>query len=371
VAVWAFLHWRRTKTMRWLIVMCVAVAFGGLIRPANGALLAVALGSGVVSELWREGPRRWLVTLGIALACAAPFALLQGVCNKQITGIWTRLPWTHYGERNDPYDSPSLAVYDAARHSRSAVPHLRAWEEEFTVPAYEKKLEAGTWGRVRDVLHPIASAGLPHPFMLVLVPLAVLVLFARGRWVMVMLLVGFVAVYARHTFFMWHYVTSVAPVTILLVLLGLEGLAGGLPRIGAGVRLIGAAGISALCLFALPQLMRLPPADDWEMELVGLMRRADAQLEPLKKPRSIVLFRFDPADSDPHAEVVYNADVAWPDDAPVIRAHDLGERNRELFAYYARLSPERRVYRYDRIERGGEPVLTYLGTARELSEATR
>jgi hypothetical protein len=83
------------------------------------------------------------------------------------------------------------------------------------------------------------------------------------------------------------------------------------------------------------------------------------------------LFRFDANDSDPHVEPVYNADVAWPDDAPVIRAHDLGVRNRALFAYYGRVAPDRRVYRYDRIERGGEPVLTYLGTAGELAEATR
>jgi hypothetical protein len=30
----------------------------------------------------------------------------------------------------------------------------------------------------------------------------------------------------------------------------------------------------------------------------------------------------------------------WPDDAPIIRAHDLGERNAELFRYYAARKPQ-------------------------------
>jgi hypothetical protein len=70
-----------------------------------------------------------------------------------------------------------------------------------------------------------------------------------------------------------------------------------------------------------------------------------------------------------HAEPVYNVDVAWPDDARVIRAHDLGpERDRALFAYYARVSPDRAVYVYDRAKGFGPDALTYLGTAKELHD---
>jgi hypothetical protein len=43
--------------------------------------------------------------------------------------------------------------------------------------------------------------------------------------------------------------------------------------------------------------------------------------------------------------------VAWPDDATVIRAHDLGARNQELIDYYARVSPGRWVYLYDKSTR--------------------
>ena len=47
-------------------------------------------------------------------------------------------------------------------------------------------------------------------------------------------------------------------------------------------------------------------------------------------------------------EPVYNTASAWPDDAPVVFAHDLGARNREIFAYYAKTQPTRLFYRWDR-----------------------
>jgi hypothetical protein len=63
-------------------------------------------------------------------------------------------------------------------------------------------------------------------------------------------------------------------------------------------------------------------------------------------------------------EPVYNTTVAWPDDAAVIRAHDLGDRNREILDYYARTQPERVFYRYDRASNTLSPP---LGTAKSLA----
>ncbi len=47
----------------------------------------------------------------------------------------------------------------------------------------------------------------------------------------------------------------------------------------------------------------------------------------------------------------------------VIRAHDLGERNKELFAYYAIHGPDRTVYRFSR--RTG--TVETLGKVRDLA----
>jgi hypothetical protein len=87
-----------------------------------------------------------------------------------------------------------------------------------------------------------------------------------------------------------------------------------------------------------------------------------------KKP-AIVLFTFNPETDDTHAEPVYNTETANPDDALIIRAHDLGPaRNQELFRYYANKSPDRAVYRYDLSKHGTREALTYLGTSRELAK---
>ena len=65
-------------------------------------------------------------------------------------------------------------------------------------------------------------------------------------------------------------------------------------------------------------------------------------------------------------EPVYNVDVAWPDRASMIRAHDLGpERDGELFRYYAAVSPNRLVYRFDR--RTGQ--VQELGRVGDLGKA--
>jgi len=39
--------------------------------------------------------------------------------------------------------------------------------------------------------------------------------------------------------------------------------------------------------------------------------------------------------------------VASPDDAPIIKALDLGPRNRELFDYYRSRQPDRTYFLYD------------------------
>ena len=62
-------------------------------------------------------------------------------------------------------------------------------------------------------------------------------------------------------------------------------------------------------------------------------------------------------------EPVFNDTVAWPDDAPIIRARDLGDRDIELYRYYANRGPDRTVYRFDLHAQ----TLTRLGRVRELA----
>jgi hypothetical protein len=84
--------------------------------------------------------------------------------------------------------------------------------------------------------------------------------------------------------------------------------------------------------------------------------------EKVKTP-AVVLFRYRPGVNF-HQEPVYNVDVAWPDDAPIIRAHDLGARNAEIIDYYARTQPDRVFYLFDM----GNGSLTEIGMAGELAK---
>jgi hypothetical protein len=130
--------------------------------------------------------------------------------------------------------------------------------------------------------------------------------------------------------------------------------------------LLGAA-VVGLVAAGYPQLRTDPPTDEWAF--APILRLIDGRLAELGRKPAIVLFRFDVENGNPHIEPVYNTDVAWPDDAAVIRAHDLGkERNRQLFEYYARQTEDRAVYLFDLSAAKLQSPPEYLGTVRELAK---
>jgi hypothetical protein len=178
-------------------------------------------------------------------------------------------------------------------------------------------------------------------------------------------LAPFLLVYANYTFFFPHYAVAMAPAVILLVLAGRSVLRTTWPRASDAVGLVLAAVLIAVALSALPELNRVR-RDQWFD--APLLRQVDRDLAAIDKHPALVLFTYDP-ERPLHEEPVYNADVAWPDDAAVIRAHDLGDaRNRELIDYYARKSPAMAVYRYAEADAApGKTPLRYLGTAQELA----
>jgi hypothetical protein len=182
----------------------------------------------------------------------------------------------------------------------------------------------------------------------------------------------FVWIYSRHTYFIAHYVTSMTPVLIVMVLVGWDALAGLAGRVGAtAVRLAGGLAIAAVSLAALPQVNGRYESEEWDVAPV--MRLIDERIADEVRPPAVVLFRAKPGEVLFHIEPTYNVDVAWPDDGPIVRAHDLGtERDRQLFSYYAALSrrrgeADRTVYVYDLSKEGLGKGPVRLGTAGELA----
>jgi hypothetical protein len=81
----------------------------------------------------------------------------------------------------------------------------------------------------------------------------------------------------------------------------------------------------------------------------------------LARPPAVVLFGPPP---DLWTEMVYNVDVASPDDAPIIHAKDLGPRNVEIIEYYGQRQPDRTFYVFD-WRRGSLLRLGEAGTLRD------
>ncbi len=227
-----------------------------------------------------------------------------------------------------------------------------------------------TGGRVQPAhFFTLADSTLPAHWLLLLLPAgAVGLLGDRRRWTLAVIFVAFVLLYALNPFFLPHYCVVVVPSMILLGLLGVNAIAraaGG--RAGSAIRvgLIVAVGTTAFTSLwevkwtlssasTRPQVERLSGKRDG-------CARSRRDRSHYAKPPAIVLFGTPP---DVWTNMLYNVDVAWPDDAPIIHARDLGERNVELINYYGEHQPERTIYQFD----WGRGSLKRLGQAGELRE---
>ena len=170
----------------------------------------------------------------------------------------------------------------------------------------------------------------------------------------------FVGLYIFYTFFLPHYTLIAAPAVLIMILSGAAVACSVFPSFAGSLRLFFTLIIIALSMGELPEFNR-QAVDEWfhaqELEHI------DQVLANLPEKPAIVMFKFSPQVSS-EEEPVYNADVVYPDLAPVIRAHDLGDdRNVWLYRYYARREPDRAVYRYDR----KTSTLEFLGHVRALA----
>src|SRR5258706_9768299 len=130
---------------------------------------------------------------------------------------------------------------------------------------------------LEHTLKPTLEVALPNPLLLILLPVGVLGLFTRGRWVLAAgMLPLFLLIYARHTFFLVHYAAVVAPALIVLALLGGHAIASALPKSArcAG-QIIAGSIIAAVGLTAYPQLQAPTAPDAWAFPPI---------LRPLRDP---------------------------------------------------------------------------------------
>jgi hypothetical protein len=203
--------------------------------------------------------------------------------------------------------------------------------------------------------------GLPDTLLAILVPTGLLGVARRRCVPLLLVLPLFVLLYSFYPFFLVHYVVIAAPTLVLLVLLGADCVASAGQRRSRVMVTMITLFIVGVTIISLPEFNRVASDSFFHSSVHPRVNDALARLE--HKP-AVVLFRYAP-DQSLEEEPVYNAEVTWPDDAEIVRAHDLGARNVEIFRYYARRHPDRAFYHFDRADNS----IRFLGFAKALASA--
>lgn len=360
LATWAWLRWRRNKDWRWAVAIGAFCGWGAITRPLDALCFAIPIGIAMIVDLWRPEPsrlarQRGLMTAAIALvAGTAPFLALQMVVNDHVTGHPLKTPFTTYAERDYPHTSYGLHTFDPSVRPMSPLQVKQDSYDEWVVPFIKgQQTDTVIDTLLNDRIPTTVACAFPNAFMVMLVPVGVLAM-GRYRWVVAGVLPSFIVGYAFYAFFLQPYTVMAAPAAAVWVLAGRRAMVATWPLRGVtNTFLVGA--IVMLCLTALPQTNRLVSDQPWP----NVLDKVDDQLSRIETP-AIVLFKY----GGQFAKwPVFTTESAWPDDARVIRANDLGPRNVELFRYYAAKPEDRTVYRYDL----ATDTVERLGQVRELA----
>jgi hypothetical protein len=359
--VWGWLMWRRRGRGRgWAIVLGAIAGWAAITRPADAVCYAIPVAVAALKDLRQVTWRQRVITIACVCAGATPFLALQVAFNWKVTGSPFTTPYRLASDLYTPGISLGFRPFDPTTRPATELPQWQEYYDAFTAPAarahtvhnalptlFEKRLPRVAWAGLTGELLLVFIAG---------VPLAL----TRRRWVVAAVVPLFLGMYALFPYLLEHYVGVYVPVLAYAVVLGARGFADAAGRAREPLMLFTALAIAAFCVAALPQVNRVVTDDVLDVRTM----KAAAELCRHVTPPAIVLFKFNPGDNT-HEEPVYNVDVVNIDDAPIIRAQDLGpEQNAKLLRYYAERQPQRRVYRFDRRDES----VTLLGTVSELAE---
>jgi hypothetical protein len=359
--VWAWLRWQKSPSFLAALGIGAFAGWAAITRPVDAIAYALPVGVAMLLTLSRVGNvRLWFITAVAVAIGSAPFLSLQLIQDEGLTGHWFELPYQSYMREN----SPESSYGGASRVSDTAMtrlPQKLAFDREFNQPMVNPDA-ADPWRHWVEWKLPIIAQGTaPTPLLLVLWPMGWLTA-RRRRWVMASMFVCWVVLYWPLAFMLGHYPVVAAPGVIFGIVLGIRQTEAIFPKKRKLVRSVLCLTVLSAAVVSMIQGM-IPPGDD--PLLYGTLDYVYNRLPAQLHGPAVVIVRFRPY-NNPHQEVVFNTDTAWPDDAAIIKAQDLGPaRDAEIIRYYAHVQPGRRMYLLDRGLAELSPV--YLGTAAELN----
>jgi len=358
--IWAWLTWRTKHHWHWAIALGVCIGWAVITRPVDAVAFALPVMIAMILN-WRQiTPRRRLATIVVILAGIAPFFAIQAILNHGTTGSLFKTPYQLYLQQDMPGSDFGFHAFNADAHPLSSLPQKTQYWEKVRLKEIRNHTLAHLPYDLAVKSFWAAYTTLPAGILVIVLPAILFGWKDRRRWVVLSAAPLFVTIYLFNPFFLAHYSVPLVPVMAFAVALGVNVLERGH---NAFLTLM----ILAVCIASLPEFRH--DIHDGSVPALPLMRLAHDQLAVAVHTPAVVLFRFHPSDDPAEAveEPVYNDDVIWPDDAPIIRAHDLGPRNIEIARYYAAHQPTRHFYLLDRKENLGRTTILLhpLGQADE------
>ncbi|HXE53392.1 MAG TPA: glycosyltransferase family 39 protein [Tepidisphaeraceae bacterium] len=377
--VYAWLRWRRRHHSMWALAIGILAGWAAITRPVDALCYAIPIGVAMAIEIRDDSLSRKALCIALLIVGAVPFLGLQVRFDQAVTGHPFQTPYTTYLAEQVPGSTFGFHRFNPAAEPQSTLPQMRRDYEltksylalhqpqNFLSPWIRGQHPAGFAPRPA-YLAMIADTTLPTRALLLLIPAGLLGLTGRGRIVLFATFPVFVLLYILNPFFLEHYSVPIIPAVLLLVLLGANAVADALPstrgQIGAAL-VAGIVAAAVTSLWEINHVLVANPAHQITDEPMpsALLRKAH---DVLTGERAVVLFRYAP-NHNWKAEPVYNSDVTWPDDAEVVRAHDLGARDVEIVKYYAQRQPDRTFFVWDL----GKDELRRIGTAADLWNAVQ
>lgn len=341
--VWAWLRWSRRRRVGWVAVMGLLAGWAAVTRPFDALCFAIPIAIAVLREMRRQSWRTVCKTVAAGCLSAVPFLALQFSFDRAVTGHLFKTPVTRWDHLYAPQWEIGAAAPDANFRLPSQLPEMQQFYREFVVTGVQDIANHGVLSAVvKNRLPDLLWTVVPVPLILLFAPLG---LVGLGEWKRCTLFLGLplsVVLYAFYPLHLSYYALIAAPAALMLVVMGVQALANAFRAHREQAEVVVAMALAAVSLTSLSEL------NPWLNDLTvtaPVLVDVEHKLSEITRP-AVVLFHFEPG-NDANEEPVYNIMTPWPDDAQVIRAHDLGIRNIELFRYYANRSPHRMIYLYD------------------------
>jgi 4-amino-4-deoxy-L-arabinose transferase-like glycosyltransferase len=359
--VWCFLHWKaRRHSLVWAAATGALAGWGLIIRPQDAVCYVLPVAVAMLLSLHRR-PKRVLASIATCVVAAAPFLALQLAVNVGVTGKWNGFPHDSYHRRDLPnlgYGFYDRGNFDDRPQSVSPQKQAEFDAEVAGIRKLQMRNRGDLWDLSNARIPTLLKATLPDPFLAVVLPVGILAAGRRWRWVLAAAVPLFVVTYIPWPFILLHYPLPIAPGVVLLVLLGMRALERHAGRFRPTLTAVFALAVLAAMIVALPEVNPVKAAPD---PVVVTPRDVDRAVRRVTQGRAVVLLRYDPSNGSRMR--TFNLDVAWPDDAPIVKALDLGERDGEIIRYYAKLQPDREFFLYD----FADDSMTRLGNVKGLA----